>query len=638
MTEILDELGDDLNDDPAVQLQNDIAERLASLSAVADTPTDFEQAGGSYDASDVDFTSSSWISRLSEVQGWLHLDNELSTVNPDVFLEGLAEALGMDQAAAIDRSGETSELTVAALGQLYERADQAVRIQQIFVQAFEEDSLSRSASTKAWNDAWEDEPATSPTEPLKPVSAEAKTWYISAFIGKKLNLTPSYQRGDVWGGPARQMLIESILRGIPLPSIILLQSEDPRKPYEVVDGKQRLTAILRFVGRHPLALDKVKQADEHHRQKGALLRAFRENYPHFKKMWKQLQHEQVSSKLEDEYFFPFKLRNSDIGLNGPLENLRGKYFTQISEEVIHAADEQVLIRDLFESVPNYGIPVILYKRASQSQIHEVFNLYNKQGMHLNAEEIRNAIFHELELTKATLVAAGDSDPRTAIEDISPPLVRVWSDVEHLGSTLRSYGFGESRYRRTKVLSWIIATLLGDTGGKDLPSTARHIDDLLKRAKNNADDPLNKPQTVAELFKWVAASARIHASYGDELWSPKFKDGDAGQKWQELQLVGSLVGIAIAYIADPDLIEDKLELAADAILQASATADRGEDESIWARPKKTQTKTQWIYIARVAKAVVDLLEIDINNASSRIAQRFGSTGVESLLASLDTDNN
>lgn len=632
MADDVDKTDDDLFDEDAItQLQADIAERLATLSDAPDTPTGFVRSGGSFDASEVDFTSESWTSRLVDVQEWLRLGSELPTTAEE-FVGRLVAALGvLDPSKSIDPSGSYPQLTVFGLSRLHERIDQAVRLQQVFVERFEEEAGTRAAATKAWNDAWEDEPENAASEPLKPVSATADTWRISDFTGKKLNLTPSYQRGDVWGATARQMLIESILRGIPLPSVILLRPADPSQPHEVVDGKQRLTAILRFVGKHPLAIDRVEKADKHHGQDGALLKAFSADYPTFKQLWKSLEHQQVTSKVEDQYFFPFKLRNSDEGLSGPLEPLQGKYFTQITDRVINAADEDVLIDELFAGTPEYRIPVIVYKRASQSQIHEVFNLYNKQGMHLNAEEIRNAIFHELELTRATLVAAGDSDTRTDPREIAPALAPIWPELQHLGSTLRDYGFGSSRYKRTKVLAWVIATLLGDTKGKDLPSTSRHIDDLLKRAKNRDADPLNKPATVADLFSWVAAATKIHASYDDELWAPKFKDGAAGQKWQELQLVGSLVGVAIAHAWDPGGIEGRVESTADAIFSASATAELGEKLSEWARPEKTQTRNQWVFIAKVAKAIADLLEVDVTAASDTIKTRFGSSGVESLFA-------
>ena len=240
---------DELGEDPAVPVQREIAERLATLSEVVDTPIEFDVSGGSFDAADVDFASGTWMQRLAEVQGWLRLDEELPQDAPS-FVAGLVAAMGFDPGIAIDDTGASPQLTVNGLDQLYEKLSQAVRLQQLFVDKYSEDSATRKSATEAWIEAWDDESDTSEPEPLGSISAIANTYRLSDFTGKKLNLTPSYQRGDVWGTPARQLLIESILRGIPLPSVILLKPEDPTKPLEVVDGKQRLTAILLFVGKH----------------------------------------------------------------------------------------------------------------------------------------------------------------------------------------------------------------------------------------------------------------------------------------------------------------------------------------------------------------------------------------------------
>jgi uncharacterized protein with ParB-like and HNH nuclease domain len=64
-------------------------------------------------------------------------------------------------------------------------------------------------------------------------------------IGKNL------QRGDVWTILQKKELIRSILRGVQIPAFIILQII-PRKLsgqtiYKIIDGKQRLSAIIGFI-------------------------------------------------------------------------------------------------------------------------------------------------------------------------------------------------------------------------------------------------------------------------------------------------------------------------------------------------------------------------------------------------------
>ena len=87
----------------------------------------------------------------------------------------------------------------------------------------EADGASRASATGLWRERWEEE--SDDQEGSDPVSAKADTWPINEFSDRarkgRLNLSPSYQRGDVWPTSDAQLLIESILRGIPLPSVII---------------------------------------------------------------------------------------------------------------------------------------------------------------------------------------------------------------------------------------------------------------------------------------------------------------------------------------------------------------------------------------------------------------------------------
>lgn len=64
----------------------------------------------------------------------------------------------------------------------------------------------------------------------------------------RLELRPDFQRNEVWTLAAQIMLIDTILKGIPIPKIYIKTTVKNDKTYRVViDGQQRLTAILKFI-------------------------------------------------------------------------------------------------------------------------------------------------------------------------------------------------------------------------------------------------------------------------------------------------------------------------------------------------------------------------------------------------------
>lgn len=60
-----------------------------------------------------------------------------------------------------------------------------------------------------------------------------------------LVLSPDFQRKNVWDKKQQSELIESILVGIPIPLIYLFEDENGIR--QVIDGKQRITALKRFI-------------------------------------------------------------------------------------------------------------------------------------------------------------------------------------------------------------------------------------------------------------------------------------------------------------------------------------------------------------------------------------------------------
>ncbi len=92
-------------------------------------------------------------------------------------------------------------------------------------------------------------------EMLEKTKIARQTWSISEIYkrikSEDIILDPDYQRASVWKDDKRTAFIESLYMGIMIPPIYVVELPSknllaPNK-YEVVDGKQRLTAITMFL-------------------------------------------------------------------------------------------------------------------------------------------------------------------------------------------------------------------------------------------------------------------------------------------------------------------------------------------------------------------------------------------------------
>ena len=82
----------------------------------------------------------------------------------------------------------------------------------------------------------------------------AISYSISDFLGwwerGELTLSPDFQRRKVWSRQGKSSLIDTIVRGMPIPQIFIreiVHTKERRTVRQVVDGQQRLSAILDFI-------------------------------------------------------------------------------------------------------------------------------------------------------------------------------------------------------------------------------------------------------------------------------------------------------------------------------------------------------------------------------------------------------
>jgi hypothetical protein len=69
---------------------------------------------------------------------------------------------------------------------------------------------------------------------------------VNMYRDGELIINPNFQRLFRWEIGQKSKLIESLLLGIPLPSIFVFEKEDAK--WELVDGLQRISTLLEFMG------------------------------------------------------------------------------------------------------------------------------------------------------------------------------------------------------------------------------------------------------------------------------------------------------------------------------------------------------------------------------------------------------
>ncbi|MBI5633638.1 MAG: DUF262 domain-containing protein [Nitrospirae bacterium] len=175
------------------------------------------------------------------------------------------------------------------------------------------------------------------------LNRESNTITIATFhenyLLKKYNLNPPYQRHSVWSDEKQSFLIDSILKNFPMPPIFLRQNIDDnsgKTTYDVIDGKQRLTSIIRFIN------NEIPAATE----------------------------------LENTEF-----DDPDIA---------GKYFRELDNSIFSEYKRKFW---------RYAIPIEYVDASSATLIDNIFDRLNRNGEPLEGQELRHAKYHASTLYK-----------------------------------------------------------------------------------------------------------------------------------------------------------------------------------------------------------------------------------------------
>lgn len=171
--------------------------------------------------------------------------------------------------------------------------------------------------------------------------------FYDNYKSGKYNFNVSYQRkSDVWSEDKKSFLIDSILKNYPIPAIFMRPKVDNstgKTVYDIVDGKQRLEAIIGFIdGRVPL----------------------------------------TSYFAEDDFFAN--------GNNSTADKISGLYFTEIKER-------NKEFTDYIKQFWTYGLNVEYLYEENEELVSSVFDRLNRNGEPLTYQELRNAKYSKSKL-------------------------------------------------------------------------------------------------------------------------------------------------------------------------------------------------------------------------------------------------
>lgn len=165
---------------------------------------------------------------------------------------------------------------------------------------------------------------------------------VNMYRDEELIIDPEFQRLFRWDSGQKSRLFESLLLGIPLPSIFVFERDDSR--WELIDGLQRISTILEFMG---------------------LLR--------------NMDGEPMSPSILDATRYLPSLYNS---------------VWETSEEIqsVPVQEQVPLSSDLKLSVRRSRIAVEILKRPSDNNTkYDLFQRLNAGGTPANAQELRNCV-------------------------------------------------------------------------------------------------------------------------------------------------------------------------------------------------------------------------------------------------------
>lgn len=229
--------------------------------------------------------------------------------------------------------------------------------------------------------------------------------FLKWYDDNELVLNPKFQRGPVWSPPARSYLIDSLLRGYPIPKLLLRTTVDRdsrRTVRDVVDGQQRLRTIIDFVNNKLVLGAKSREykgkrySDLDGEEKDALLA--------YKLTCEQL----INASDEDVLEVFLRINSYTVPVNEP--ELRNARFDNAFSDLVK--DTVKLLRPVWELEVLSNRERV--RMADQAVVAEIFS-YFLSGVGDGGESRLTKLYEELEEAEESILPDQESMVNVCLE-------------------------------------------------------------------------------------------------------------------------------------------------------------------------------------------------------------------------------
>ncbi len=182
--------------------------------------------------------------------------------------------------------------------------------------------------------------------PPKP-NTQALSWFYGENKNRTLRLRPRYQRHPIWSVGQKCFLIDSLISGCPIPQVflnIVIEGKGAQRKtfYDVVDGQQRLNAILEFMqDEYPLVATTAKSYPVSDEYKPHIGKKYSELPPHLQDaIWDfPLPVQELRGWDDDEIRALFRRLNYVVERLNKQELRHSQYFGEFVDAVESLAKE-----------------------------------------------------------------------------------------------------------------------------------------------------------------------------------------------------------------------------------------------------------------------------------------------------------